>query len=330
MTEGLVSVVQSQIIFVSLQETWPEQQSSSVGFIFSCLLPSAQTGTFRAFSHSKAHQLRLICSFPPPELLDFWTGQVQICSMSVLRSLPRRGRDLVGNTVQVRAGGLSFRWHSVSGSGRRSPVHTRSPFGFPKVKQFSRVEGLTGWLRTLLRAATWWGWWWGWWCCSCVGAGCSRCGGSGGSFLLVLGWLEELEAEEPGEFGLTAGGRLRGTRATGGELTLQRDDLLQLHHVVVAQQGAGPLGFVRTAGPASSSTASRARFAPVNFVMVVIPRRVTFAVIPLPLPARHMLRLPLPLLFLPLPPLQLLVMLLRLPLMLLQWRKKIKITLGVY
>lgn len=55
-----------------------------------------------------------------------------------------------------------------------------------------------------------------------------------------------------------------------------------------------------------------------TFVVVVIPGGVTFALVPLPLPAGHVLRLPLPLLLLPLPPLQLLVMLLGLTLVLLQ------------
>ena len=244
---------------------------------------------------------------------------------------PPRRRDLVRDAVQVRSGRLP----AVGGRGGAS-IHTGPALRLPEVKEFPGVEGLAGRLGALLGAAP------GRRRRGGRGGGRRRGGGGsggGGDLLPVLGRLEELEAQEARQLGLVARGRLRRAGpAPRRELALQRDDLLQPHHVVVGQQRAGPLRFV--AAPASTAAAATpaggAGLASMGLVVVVVPpaaaappggtaatTAAATAVPPLalaafPLAAGGMLRLPLALLLLPLPALQLLVVLLRLPLVLLQ------------
>lgn len=167
--EGLTSFLQS-LFFVSQQKK-ANQNNSHLSSVSSFPVSASSTSTHglvtaqkvgQASPHSK-HITSSVEMDPKTrcfslEPLDFRTGRVQVCWMSILRPFPSRRRDFIWDTIQVRPGRLSFWglwWWSFSRSGQRSPVHTSSSLGFPKVKQFPRVEGFTGWLRTLLRAATW-------------------------------------------------------------------------------------------------------------------------------------------------------------------------------
>lgn len=140
---------------------------------------------------------------------------------------------------------------------------------------------------------------------------------------LSLGGFQELEAEEAREFVLTAGGGLGGPgsgRAAspgppGEEFALQRDDLLQLHHVVSGQEGAGSLGLVGAVRGAPGALP----FALALLVGRVLPGGLGLGLVTAGLTflAGLVLGVPLPLLLLPLAPLLLLEVVLRLPLVLL-------------
>lgn len=158
--------------------------------------------------------------------LTFGARVFQISQLSGLSFIRLVGRQLLLAGAGVGSGSLSV---SRAGLG---PVHAHhSPLRFAEAEQLPRTECPVGWLWPLLATRGSWGGHCGW----RRRSGCHR------RLFLHLWGLQELEKAR--ELCLTSRWRLRWWAwGTGGELPLQRDDLFQLHHVVVSQQRAGSLG----------------------------------------------------------------------------------------